>query len=711
MDIEAGTIAVSKAPPDEAVGSDTHPDLRLRYSHHVIEHLGLKLYQNRPTNVVAELVSNGWDAEASKVWINLRTSLADRGSRFIAVGDTGKGMTLNDLALSYLVIGKPKDRSKAYRAARYPMGRKGIGKLAPFGIARTIQVLTAAETTDGVKFNWLRIDLSRILQLGFEAGPSSQAAYPPDQVVTDGTADDVRRQDDGTGQVVAFLDQIGIGTGTLVLMQDLSILRPMSSEPLRRAMGRRFTVTLTRTDFAVEIDGERVSEKDALPEFEYRIPSAGMIEENVGDKSVKYWVGFVKTAGWPSDEAGVGVYAHGKIAQDRPFTFGVRGKEIFTRYMYAVVEADFIDELEEDVISTDRRSIDWDHPRAAALYDWGQRKVRQWIEDSRAAKRRAEGDEVAKHIDAEISSGRLPKIREDEKKIIADLLAEVTPNLDKEEGTYSRVTAAIMKAYLHRPTRELLKKLWSDYGKEAGSSRTFLEMTEKIAAAAVPEALSLAVIFAQRGYALSVMTDMQHKGTEPDLQKLIEKFPWILQPSMELLTANQRLKTLVEEAHALGLSPSRFTAGHVEINEGYKPDFVFFSDIESKNIVVVEIKSPREDLTFKNREQLAAYMVYIEQQYPDAIRRGYLIGTNGQNLKAKYDDISIMSWSDVFINSRRGHIDMLAAMLSTANPDPDDDRMKQVLEFGGDEVWELLTRVAANDETLADLVSNRPRRM
>jgi len=72
-------------------------------------------------------------------------------------------------------------------------------------------------------------------------------------------------------------------------------------------------------------------------------------------------------------------------------------------------------------------------------------------------------------------------------------------------------------------------------------------------------------------------------------------------------------------------------------------------------------------------------------------------------------DIQIMSWSEVFINSRRGHIDMLAAMLSTANPDADDDRMKQILEFGGDEVWELLTKVAQNDENLSELVSKRPR--
>lgn len=683
--------------------------LVLRYSHHVIEHLGLKLYQNRPTSVIAELVSNGWDANASVVWINSSTEIASGASRYIAVGDNGDGMTLEDLAGNYLVIGKPKDRSEARKVARYPMGRKGIGKLAPFGIARTVDLVTAAKSEGGVLFNWLRIELSKILELGTASTPTELVTYPPKSIVKNGSAADVARQVDPTGEVAKFLAKVGSGTGTLVLMSDLSLLRPIPVEALRQSMGRRFTVTLTRDDFSVEVSGSVVTEADALPEFEFRVPPTGVLEEQVGGRVVRFWVGFVKTASWPSDEAGIGIYAHGKIAQDRPFTFGVKGREIFTRYMYGVVEADFVDELDEDVISTDRRSIDWDHPQMAALHDWGQKKVRQWIEEYRSSRRVSEGSSVRKHLDAEILAGKLPNISSDERDMISGLLSEVTPGLDRDEAQYSKVTSAVVKAYLHRPTRELLKKLWAEYRDMNEGASQFLGMTDRIATAAIPEALSLAVTFAQRGYALSVMYDMQHHGTEPDLQGLIEKFPWILQPDMELLTANQRLKTLVESAAEKGLSPSRYTPGQVDVNEHYKPDFVYFSDVDMDKIVVVEIKSPREDLTFRNREQLASYMVYIEQQYPKAERKGYLVGTNGQGLSPSRTDIEVLSWTEVFVASRRGHIDMLAAMLSTANPDADDDRVRQILEFGGDEVWELLTHVAANDDRLAELLANRPR--
>ncbi len=71
--------------------------------------------------------------------------------------------------------------------------------------------------------------------------------------------------------------------------------------------------------------------------------------------------------------------AHGKIAQDRPFFFGVKGREIFSRYMYAVVEADWIDELQQDTISTDRTSVNWEDSDLESLHGWGAQSVVAWI--------------------------------------------------------------------------------------------------------------------------------------------------------------------------------------------------------------------------------------------------------------------------------------------------------------------------------------------
>ncbi|HGH3291635.1 TPA: ATP-binding protein, partial [Acinetobacter baumannii] len=129
-------------------------DYVLKYSHNIIEHLGLKLYQNKPTNVIAELVSNSWDAMAKNVYIDLVSS---SGSPIgIIVTDDGQGMNNAEIINNWLVIAKMKagSRTQIGKSIRKPMGRKGIGKLAPFGVAKKVELITLK---DGY-LNWLSLD-------------------------------------------------------------------------------------------------------------------------------------------------------------------------------------------------------------------------------------------------------------------------------------------------------------------------------------------------------------------------------------------------------------------------------------------------------------------------------------------------------------------------------------------------------------------------
>ena len=117
---------------------------RLEFSNRVIEHLGIKLYQNKPTNVVAEFLSNSWDADATSVQIELKAHGAGE-TPSIVITDNGRGMTRAELTDEFLVIGRNRRTSPTEKTpgGRLPMGRKGIGKLAGFGIARTIDIVAS----------------------------------------------------------------------------------------------------------------------------------------------------------------------------------------------------------------------------------------------------------------------------------------------------------------------------------------------------------------------------------------------------------------------------------------------------------------------------------------------------------------------------------------------------------------------------------------
>jgi hypothetical protein len=678
----------------------------LEFDHNVIEHLGIRLYQNKVMNVVAELVANCWDADAKRFYVDTST---DQQSPFIAVYDDGCGMSYDDIRNRYLVIGKkkrnsPKDKSPGGRA---PMGRKGIGKLAPFGIARQVDVLTIKDSA----LNWFTLQLDDLLK----SGPGQQRYRPIFTRTNAPLGDDWSVPATETAAVLrAFLEEKSEkgDSGTLILMSDLSTNRIIPADEIVQGLVDKFTVILARQDFVGTVNGKPIDASAALPSFEFRVPdpSQPYATEYIGGKEVRHWAGFVGSAAWPSDQAGVGVYVHGKIGQDRPFFFGAKGKEIFQRYLYAVVEADWLDELDTDLISTDRTSINWADPDAANLREWGAKKVGVWLDAysrHRASRHLIEIKQAAKERRAKKI---IPTFSNAENDAIDKLVSDATEGLGKgeeAEATRDDLLGAVSKAWINLPSRSLVTDLWSQLSAKSGTS-AFGAVVDKLQEHSVPEAMGLALTFAQRAYALSVLTDLVHKKSETNLQKLIEDFPWILQPRGDLLTADQQLKTTMERAaEALqDRDPSR--AGRVSqgMSEVERADFVFLTDASQRHITIAEIKAPGVELNQSHRRQLSDYLDFTAQYHSSAKLEGLLIGTMpSPPIDAHDTRIMAKGWDSLLIECRSAYIQLLASMLERADPDPADARIQLVEQFGGDAVWQLLEKLGAKSERLAALMT------
>lgn len=687
--------------------------LELRFSHNIIEHLGLKLYQNKPTNVLAELVSNSWDADAKHVWVTLRNA-ADETPASIAVADDGEGMSRADLAGKYLIVGKPK-RSKSTPTETSPggrvlMGRKGIGKLAPFGVARTVDLLTCKAG----RVTWLRFDYDAIRGEGDNAEPGALATYRPLLVYKESPLDAVDFEKGGEEKetVKAFLSNVGDNqtkSGTLVLASRLTLKRQINPATLKESLGRRFTVTLARADFDVRVNEESLSVKDVFPDWDLRIPETGTAEEEVqtpeGVKKVKYWVGFVKEATWPAEQAGVGIYAHGKIAQDRPYFFEVKGVEVFTRYMYGVVEADWIDELNEDAISTDRTSIDWQNEAFANLKVWGAKKVRTWVPQYQALRKEHANEENSKLIDEAVVKNVGLQIRPTEKAHLLSLLNEVTPRLAKDPEPKAKFVEAAMRAWVHDPARKLIKKLWEEAA-DIGPDQ-FVGTVMRLADELVPESLSLAVVFSQRVYALHKLQDRIAHGKETNLQALIEEFPWILSQAYERFFARRELKTICDEAEKNGEFTIRPVYTNTEQAQKTKPDFVFLGTPEERNILVVELKSPNETAGHLEHEQLYSYVSYLTGRFASSTVEGILVARDFAPSigRLKTELMQHLDWDTLLKKSRRNHMELLAALLGGVEADANDSRVQQICELGGAPVRGFLEDMAKVDDRFKGLVT------
>ena len=117
--------------------------LELKFDPRTIEHLGVKMYSTLPP-ALAELISNSYDADSPSVVVEFTE--INKTPKSIVIKDEGEGMSLDDIQNKFLVIGRNRrndDGDKpSDKFSRLPTGKKGLGKLALFGLANEIVVDT-----------------------------------------------------------------------------------------------------------------------------------------------------------------------------------------------------------------------------------------------------------------------------------------------------------------------------------------------------------------------------------------------------------------------------------------------------------------------------------------------------------------------------------------------------------------------------------------
>ena len=116
---------------------------KFSFGYLALKMLGKTLYSN-PFAALSELIANGFDAQADKVWVYL--DIRDKKNAEVIVIDNGNGMTDSTIKDKYLQVGK-KNRADADDIM---MGRKGIGKLAAFYLSNKYYVVTKTETEDNI---------------------------------------------------------------------------------------------------------------------------------------------------------------------------------------------------------------------------------------------------------------------------------------------------------------------------------------------------------------------------------------------------------------------------------------------------------------------------------------------------------------------------------------------------------------------------------
>lgn len=346
----------------------------LSFDPRTIEHLGFKMYSRLP-NAIAELVANSYDADAIHVDVVVDTS----GTQSVRVTDDGHGMSPEDLADKYLRIGRNRradDAGYSESGRRRVAGRKGLGKLALFGIGKKITIRTKRLGSAAWKVVTLDWD-----DLHAAAGGD----YRPDQ--TSEPADDPTAH------------------GTVIVVEELKRKTPV--DPLELAVSLAQLFNYVDEDFLVTVATIDSAPIDVTRDLRYGAieeESRWVVPEGVpGAGEAPPVSGVVIAAKKPlrQDLRGLTIYVKGRLANDPEF-FGVPESSYAYSYITGYIEADYLDDHEEDVVATDRRSINWDSPQAAALREYLAKVLREVATLRRGTRRTAKERALREELNVDV---------------------------------------------------------------------------------------------------------------------------------------------------------------------------------------------------------------------------------------------------------------------------------------------------------------------
>ncbi len=616
----------------------------------LFKHLGLQMYAGA-VPAIAELISNAYDGMAKNVWVTIPTDRPILPADEIVVKDDGHGMSYEECNAEYLSVGRNRratgdEWTKPYMGSkpRKVQGRKGIGKLAGFGVADRIEVRTIKDK----QISHFALDFQKLTQ---SESFMDARGYAPEPLPDDGRT-------------------VNLRNGTEIKLSRLKITRAVPDVQLRRGLARRLLVL--DENFAVHVNGREVSRQE-IP-FQFRFPSGSGSWETAAlsnGQQIEWWAGFSREPIPEDEQRGFVVYVRGKLAQT-PWFFDMSGGvwgQHGMQYLTGEVKADFLDDT-VDLIATDRGTIRWEDPLAVPLKEWGLKKIRELLEEWTDKRREVKSKSpiIIRYLE---QAGRLP---ERERRIFQSVVDKIVgiPQLDKDKEGRDIADELVEFAYnalTNRTFLEAIRRL------NAASADDVAQFTEVLSEWDIIEAVNTAHLVRGRVEIIWKFRQMirDRVPEKPDMQDYLKTHPWLIDPKWTMLVHEHTLDRIVADEFKL-CSP--------RTPEGAKRlDFFCLGD-RYKTVHVVEAKRPGDPIGRKEFDQLRDYVLFLrrklqnestDESHRRTTVRGLLIadriksGDEGHG-KANQDAglFDIRTWDNVLTTTETMHEEFLAVVKERA---------------------------------------------
>ena len=345
-------------------------EFKFEFTLEVLNLLGRGLYRNFAT-VVAEAVSNSWDADATEVRITI-----NKDNKTMDILDNGKGMNDEDFQGRFLKIGYSRRDDKDNQSKRKVLGRKGIGKLAMLSISNKVILISKKINQNPIGGV---IDNSEIDQK-----IKTDAKYVLGQLPIN--LEEVIREPSGT--YIKFEGIKDTVNNPELIKKYLAVLFNFSfSSPQERfdisVNGEKIGIENLEelngnTQFLWSIDIEEVNKKEIENRFPKGIHQKNLVSYEFIVNGKKHKIkGFIASVKRPSHlkihgtggmfKAGLHLFVNGRLRQEDIFK-DIASQRVVESYLYGEIHVDSFDEG-NDIFTSNREGVIKDSDEYIAFLD------------------------------------------------------------------------------------------------------------------------------------------------------------------------------------------------------------------------------------------------------------------------------------------------------------------------------------------------------
>ncbi len=390
--------------------------LQMTFDPNTIEHLGARMYTTLPP-VLTELIANAYDADAENVILTLSDNNKEKE---IIIEDDGTGMSFDEINKKFLRIGQNRRQREPDVTPiknRKVIGKKGLGKLCFFGIAHEAEIITRKEEKETVfVMSWEKIKK-------IENGD-----YEPE----------IKRKEYSEKR-----------NGTKIILRKIQRKTDFVSEQLAVSLSRMFIVS---SDFKITVKHNEkkivikddMKYKDLEKEVEWNFPLSDYSTHSYDRANqIKGLLIATKKPIKPSTKMrGITLFSRKKLVNN-PEYFSNSTSSNFFNYLTGYLEVDFIDDLSDDVIATNRQSLNWDQEDMKNLQEYLKGLIGFLQTDWRKKRKKERRKKIkTKGIDIENWFSKLPEeheIKSSVEFIVQNVIDESELSEEKQQETVEKV--------------------------------------------------------------------------------------------------------------------------------------------------------------------------------------------------------------------------------------------------------------------------------